>query len=577
MFDPIAQFLRHRIRTAKALSRAINAEPGVAAKSAVKTNQSPKVALLKRGEWILAIVLSAIVLFLLIVRTTHAGALWRDECESVQWARMPRFADVLANFHYGSFPILFPTIVRTYTTLFGASDLSLRFFGLAVGIAFIGAAWFQSRSITGQVPLLLLALVGLNPNFLTAGTWVRGYGVGSVLIVLAFSLTAKFLLQPTTSRLWAVFLISLASVQCLFFNGALVPAIILAGTVVLLLHRRFKWTLCLLCVAGACATTYIPYLLKIYFHKRGPQVHISRPVSASFGQQLQQQLVEACGLPISVMPWIWLGVVLLSVGGATWRLSGIWGEKPASQRDMLLFGVITICASIPLYYAFIRFVHRPPQARYYLAIFCLAASAADLRSRKSLPFVLAALHSVRGGARRDAHAALRSLAGRGRATDKHRHRRAKTGEGCRFERCDRYKLVVAGHFVQLVLPRIDSLDDAPRNSGASNPSLRSPAEKNGRASSSGGCATGGDYRAPIWKSCLDRQPLQRPLCVVTTIRHIPTASRYQGPGNYSRTTGRQRTGDHFAVGCGRLGLLRRLPPKREAGLPDVDLIRWQRF
>lgn len=378
MFDPIAQFLRHRIRTAKALSRAINAEPGVAAKSAVKTNQSPKVALLKRGEWILAIVLSAIVLFLLIVRTTHAGALWRDECESVQWARMPRFADVLANFHYGSFPILFPTIVRTYTTLFGASDLSLRFFGLAVGIAFIGAAWFQSRSITGQVPLLLLALVGLNPNFLTAGTWVRGYGVGSVLIVLAFSLTAKFLLQPTTSRLWAVFLISLASMQCLFFNGALVPAIILAGTVVLLLHRRFKWTLCLLCVAGACATTYIPYLLKIYFHKRGPQVHISRPVSASFGQQLQQQLVEACGLPISVMPWIWLGVVLLSVGGATWRLSGIWGEKPASQRDMLLFGVITICASIPLYYAFMLFVHRPPLPRYYLAIFCLAASAADL-------------------------------------------------------------------------------------------------------------------------------------------------------------------------------------------------------
>jgi hypothetical protein len=341
-------------------------------------NSPSQVSLLQRAEWILAIVLSATVLFMLIARTTHAGALWRDECESVQWARMPRFADVLANFHYGSFPILFPTIVRTYTTLLGASDLSLRFFGLAVGIAFIGAAWFQSRSITGQVPLLLLALVGLNPNFLTAGTWVRGYGVGSVLIVLAFSLTAKFLLQPTTSRLWAVFLISLASMQCLFFNGALVPAIILAGTVVLLLHRRIKWTLLLLCIAGACATAYTPYLLKTYFREQGPWVHISKPVSPNFGQQLQQELAEACGVPISVMPWIWLGIVLLSVGGATWRLSGIWGQKPASQRDMLLFGVITICASIPLYYAFIRFVHRPPQARYYLAIFCLVASAADL-------------------------------------------------------------------------------------------------------------------------------------------------------------------------------------------------------
>jgi hypothetical protein len=335
-------------------------------------------AMLERGEWILAIVLSATVLFLLIVRATHAGALWRDECESVQWARMPRFADVLANFQYGSFPVLFPTIIRTYTTLFGASDLSLRFFCLAVGIAFIGAAWFQSRSITGQVPLLLLALVGLNPNFLTAGTYVRGYGVGSVLIVLGFSLTAKFLLQPTTSRLWPVFLVSLASMQCLFFNSALVPAIILAGTVVLLLHRRIKWTLLLLCVGGACATTYIPYLLKFYFHKQRPQVRISKPVSHNFGQQLQEQLLEASGVPISVMPWVWLGIVLLSVGGATWWLRGIWGKKPTSQRDMLLFGVITICASIPLYYAFMLLVHRPPLARYFLAGFCLVASAADL-------------------------------------------------------------------------------------------------------------------------------------------------------------------------------------------------------
>ncbi len=375
MFDAIAEFFRRPIRTAKTVDRVINAEPGGPAKSAVNTNRSPKVAVLERIEWIVAIVLSATVLFLLIVRTTHAGALWRDECESVQLARMPRFADVLENLHYTSFPVLFPTIVRAYTTLFGASDLSLRCFGLAMGIAFIGAAWFQSRSITGQVPLLLLALVGLNPNFLTAGMWVRGYGVGSVLIVLAFSLTAKFLLQPTTSRLWAVFLIWLASMQCLFFNGTLVPAIILAGTVVLLLHRQFKWTLLLLCIAGGCAIAYVPYVLKIYLQEHGPAAHIKKAVSPSFSQQW---LMEACGAPISVMPWIWLSIVLLSVGGAAWRLSGIWGRKPVSQRDMLLFGAITIVASIPLYYAFMLFLRRPPLPRYYLVLFCLLASAADL-------------------------------------------------------------------------------------------------------------------------------------------------------------------------------------------------------
>jgi hypothetical protein len=34
---------------------------------------------IKRVEWIAAILLSAVVLFLLILRGTHAGALWRDD------------------------------------------------------------------------------------------------------------------------------------------------------------------------------------------------------------------------------------------------------------------------------------------------------------------------------------------------------------------------------------------------------------------------------------------------------------------------------------------------------------------
>ena len=38
---------------------------------------------IKHAEWTVAILLSATVLFLLLVRATHAGALWRDECDSV--------------------------------------------------------------------------------------------------------------------------------------------------------------------------------------------------------------------------------------------------------------------------------------------------------------------------------------------------------------------------------------------------------------------------------------------------------------------------------------------------------------
>src|SRR6266545_5161727 len=37
----------------------------------------------RRAEWIVAALLSAMAVFLLIVRVTHAGPLWRDECAVV--------------------------------------------------------------------------------------------------------------------------------------------------------------------------------------------------------------------------------------------------------------------------------------------------------------------------------------------------------------------------------------------------------------------------------------------------------------------------------------------------------------
>ena len=82
--------------------------------------------LIRYAERIVAILLSATLLFVFFVRVTHAGGLWRDECDSLELARLPTFADVLHNLKFTSFPILFPTTIRIFTNLFGASDASLR-------------------------------------------------------------------------------------------------------------------------------------------------------------------------------------------------------------------------------------------------------------------------------------------------------------------------------------------------------------------------------------------------------------------------------------------------------------------
>src|SRR5206468_6706629 len=116
-----------------------------------------------------AILISALVLFLFFVRATHAGALWRDECDSLELARLPTFADVLHNLKFTSFPILFPTTIRLFTNLFGTSDASLRCFGFLIGAAFVLAAWFIARKNNLSVPLILPALAGLNLTLLLDG------------------------------------------------------------------------------------------------------------------------------------------------------------------------------------------------------------------------------------------------------------------------------------------------------------------------------------------------------------------------------------------------------------------------
>jgi len=342
-----------------------------------------KVAHVERIEWILAILLSAVVLFLLVARITQAGPLWRDECDSLQLARMPRFADLLENLQYTSFPILFPASVRVYTTLFGASDMSLRYFGLAVGIFFLGAAWFQSRSLNHEVPLLLPALIGLNVNFFTTGIWLRGYGLGSALIVLAFALTTNLLLQPSARRLAAAFLAYLASMQCLFFNGALVPAIVLAATVVLWLRGEWKWMWLLLCAAAVCGLSYLPYVWKLYFGISTWAAVLQVPNSFDL---MARRFLAACGGSHPIVTVVWLGIVALCMVGGIWRLKLAWNTNNTRQRDMLLFGLLAIPMCVLAYYGFLRLLHNVPLQRHYLALLCLIAAATTLIAANFSPY-----------------------------------------------------------------------------------------------------------------------------------------------------------------------------------------------
>ena len=76
--------------------------------------------LIKSAERVFAIVISALALSLLFFRATHAGAIWRDEANSLQLAVMPTLHDVRHNLAFDSFPLLFNLILRAYVDLWHA-------------------------------------------------------------------------------------------------------------------------------------------------------------------------------------------------------------------------------------------------------------------------------------------------------------------------------------------------------------------------------------------------------------------------------------------------------------------------
>src|SRR5438132_14223940 len=115
-----------------------------------------KLDLVATAEWLLGILLTAIIVSLLLVRAFHAGGLWRDECAVVQLARMSSVSDIFRNFQHEAFPPLFLLLVRGYTALFGSSDTVLRSVGFCVGCLLVGAFWTNSRLLRRCVPLVCL-------------------------------------------------------------------------------------------------------------------------------------------------------------------------------------------------------------------------------------------------------------------------------------------------------------------------------------------------------------------------------------------------------------------------------------
>ena len=333
----------------------------------------------RRAEYLGAILISLVILFLLVVRATHAGGLWRDECASMRYAGCSSLAEVREMF---PFPLLQAAIIRVHTILFGKSDGSLRCLGIIAGVALIGVAWLGAHSNRIGAPLTLLSLLGLNSVFLISGTAVRGYGLGSVIAVLTASLVARVLVNSSAAAVIVLLLAFLAAPQLLVHDAPLMLTIAIAAIAVCIFRGRWKLAMLLFATAALTALCCLPYLAANA--PGNSNIVLKYPISFA---GVWYNFTLACGPPESITPWAWIALIVLAVAAALWRLATTLRDPSSSESDLLLFGIFLGIASVLGYFVFLRILNYWPHPWYYLPLMAVMAVAIDLIIG-SLPFRL---------------------------------------------------------------------------------------------------------------------------------------------------------------------------------------------
>lgn len=322
-----------------------------------------------------ALVSTLLIVCLHVVFGMHAGALWRDEVNSLELATVRTFSEMWMNLDYDSFPALFFLVLRPFAGVpASASDAELRAFGVVIGVLILGALWLNARVFRIGVPLISVALVGCNPMVIRYGDSVRAYGLGILLILLALAAMWKMVESPTPRRVGLAALTALLSVQCLYYNAILLFAICLGGVAVSFRRRHWKSVVLVLAIGAVAALSLLPYLPVI--RRVGAwNFQFKAPINFAF---LWGKFSETLASPVGIAVWAWLILFAFATVAGLWVLGRRSGGQAAEAQDRLLFAWITLLVAAAGYAGFLRVLSYMTQPWYYVLFVVFAAPCLDL-------------------------------------------------------------------------------------------------------------------------------------------------------------------------------------------------------
>jgi hypothetical protein len=330
-----------------------------------------RTARIRSAEWLFAGGITLLVIALHLVLLFQAGALWRDEVNTVSVATRPSMSELWAALSHESFPILIFGVVRLWEGIgLGQSDFGLRVLGALIGMSLLWVLWAGRASFGRHVPLLSLGLLALNPVMVRWGDSVRAYGLGAVCIVAAFAAIWRVTESATPRRIALAALAAIASVQCLYQNSFLLLAMCLGGVAVCARNGTWRTAGWLLGIGAVAAASLLPYAGTIEAGRAVLEIgRAERPLS-----RFLDLSVRAAGFENVAMSWIWIVLAIACAGAALgWQLARARAGDPDRRRDIALFCGTTMVAGTAGFLVFLKLAGLATHRWYYLGLIALHA------------------------------------------------------------------------------------------------------------------------------------------------------------------------------------------------------------
>jgi hypothetical protein len=344
-------------------------------------NQTAERTILSKLEIALVALLSLAWIVFHVRFFLHAGALWRDEVNSVNLSNSPHISDIWHNLQYDSFPMLWHLVLRTWIRIgIGSTDRGIRVLGLLAGLGVLAAILFNARQFRTR-PIIALTLLGFSTAVICYGGSIRGYGLGLMLELFTFGLMWKVATRPTALNVASALLVALASVHMLFYNSIILAAVCCGAIAVSALHRQWKRAGIVVAIGFICAAS-----MRIY----APAIHRADSFRAMLLQTpssfwLLHKFAEAVSYDaanrlqaslFNLLAWE-LTVLLAFVLGASALLSKTCRATHSFRRDIVVYHLTILAVGLLGYIWFLWRLSYYMQPWYYLALMALLAVCCD--------------------------------------------------------------------------------------------------------------------------------------------------------------------------------------------------------